>query len=171
MNTAIVVWGSVSPSLERIHMRAIRIVCKLPMSTPADEIRKLRQWNPLSLYYIKKLLVLTYQSYHSLNTEDLNILISKAKTNYSLRNSLNLEVPRPRSEIGRSSFKHRAVLGWNLLLHHVKQCANLTSFKIGLKTNKHPLNSINFARGELKVRLLFLWTIETPLFIRSGAIL
>ena len=69
----IVVWGSVSPSLmediERIHMRAIRIVCKLPMSTPADEIRKLRQWNPISLYYIKRLLVQTYQSYHSLNTE------------------------------------------------------------------------------------------------------
>ena len=81
--------------IERVHMRAIRIVCKLPMSTPADEIRKLRQWNPIFLYYIKRLLVLTHQSYHSLNKEDLNILISKAKTNYSLRNSLNLEVPRP----------------------------------------------------------------------------
>ena len=86
--------------IERIHMRAIRIVCKLPMTTPADEIRNLRQWNPISLYYVKRLLVLTYQSYHSLNTEELNISISKAKTNYSLRNPLNLEVPRPRSEIG-----------------------------------------------------------------------
>ena len=75
----IVVWGSASPSLmediQRIHMKAIRIVCKLPMTTPADEIKKLRQWNPISLYYVKRLLVLTYQSYHSLNTEDLNILI------------------------------------------------------------------------------------------------
>ena len=65
--------------IERIHMRAIRIVCKLPMSTPADEIRKLRQRDPISLYYIKRLLVLTYQSYHSLSAEDLNVLISKAK--------------------------------------------------------------------------------------------
>ena len=43
----IVVWGFVSLSLmgdiERIHIRAIRIVCKLPMATPADEIRKLRK--------------------------------------------------------------------------------------------------------------------------------
>ena len=142
----IVVWGSVSPSLmediERIHMRAIRIVCKLPMTAPADEIRKLRQWNPISLYYVKRLLVLTFQSYHSLNN-----FISKAKTNYSLRNSLNLEVPRRRSEIGRSSFKHRAALAWNLLPHHVKECANLRSFKIGLKVNMHLLNSVNFARG------------------------
>ena len=91
----IVVWGSVSPSLmediERIHLRAIRIVCKLPMTTSADEIKKLRQWNPISLYYVKRLLVLTYQSYHSLSTEDLNILISKVRINYRLRNSLNVE--------------------------------------------------------------------------------
>ena len=139
--------------IERIHMRAIRVVCKLPMTTSTDEIKKLRQWNPISLYYVKRLLVLTYQSYHSLNTEDLNILISKVKTNYSLRNSLNLEVPRPRSEIGRSSFKHRAALAWNLLPHHVKECANLRSFKIGLKANKHLLNGINFARGSCCVSM------------------
>ena len=51
--------------IKRVHMRAIRIVCKLPMTTLADEIRKLRQWNPISLCYVKRLLVLTYQSYHN----------------------------------------------------------------------------------------------------------
>ena len=51
----IAVWGlSVSPSfmedIERIHMRAIiTIVCKLPMTTSADEIKNLRQWNPTFL--------------------------------------------------------------------------------------------------------------------------
>ena len=89
---------------------------------------------------------MTYQSYHGSNTEELNILISKAKPNYSLKNFLNIEVPRPRSEIGRSSFKHRAALAWNLLLHHVKDCAILRSFKIKLNAKKHLLNSINFAR-------------------------
>ena len=64
----------------------------------------------LCISFNKRMLVLTYQCYHSLNPADLNILISKAKINYSLRNSLNLEVPRPRSEIGLSSFKHRAAL-------------------------------------------------------------
>lgn len=103
--------------------------------------------NPCGPGLFKRLLVLTYQSYHSLNTEDLNILISKAKTNYSLRNSLNLEAPRPRSEIGRSSLTHRAALVWNLLPHHVKECANLRLFKIKLKANKHLLHSINFAKA------------------------
>ena len=79
---------------------------------------------------------------------EMEMLITiKAKTKYSLRNSQNLEVPRPRSEIGRSSFKHRAALAWNLLPHHVKEYVNLRSFKTGLNANKHLLNSINFARG------------------------
>ena len=80
---------------------------------------------------------MTYQSYHGSDTEELNILISKAKPKYSLRSSLNIEVPRPRSEIGRSSYKHRAALAWNLLPHHVKDCADLRSFNgLGLmRTN------------------------------------
>ena len=52
------------------------------------------------------------------------------------------EVPRPRYEIGRSSFKHRAALAWNILPHHIKECAKLRSFKIGLNVNKYLLNSI-----------------------------
>ena len=134
-------------------MRALKIVYKLLMTTPIDEIEKLRQQNPISLYYVKRLLVVTYQSYHGSNTEELNILLSKAKPNYSLRNSLNIEVPRPRFEIGRSSFKHGATLAWNLLPHHVKNCANLRSFKIWISANKHLLNSINFARGSCCVSM------------------
>ena len=88
---------------------------------------------------------MTYQSYHGSNTEELNILISKEKPNYSLRNSLNIEVPRPRSEIGRSSFKHRAALVWNLLCI-ISKTAILRSFKIKLNAKKYLLNSINFAR-------------------------
>ena len=80
-------------------MRALTIFYKLPMTTPINEIKKLRQQNPIYLYYVKRLLVVTYQSYHGSNTKELNILISKAKANYSLRNSLKIEVPRPRSEI------------------------------------------------------------------------
>lgn len=117
----VVVWGSASPSLmediERIHMRAFKIVYELPMTTPTPEIKKLRQWNPISSYYVKRLRVVTYQIYHCSNTDELNILISKAKPNYGLRNSLDIEVPRPRSEIGKSSFKHRAALTWSLLPH------------------------------------------------------
>ena len=95
------------------------------------------------------LVVVTYRSYYGSNTGELNILISKAKHNYSLRNSLNIEVPRPRSEIGRSSFNHWATLVLNLLPHHVKDCENSRTFKIGLNANKHVLNSINLYLAHL----------------------
>ena len=82
-----IVWGSVSSELrehiERIQRRALKIVYKLPMTTPTDEIKKLRQWNRTSSYYVKMPVVVTYRSYHGSNTEELNILISKAKPNYS----------------------------------------------------------------------------------------
>ena len=81
----IVAWGSVSSALMqdivRIHMRTLKIVYELPMTNPTDEIKKLRQWNPISSYYVKRLLVVTYQSYHGSNTEEMTILISKAKPN------------------------------------------------------------------------------------------
>ena len=122
--------------------------------------------DPIFSYYVKRLLVVTYQSYHGSDTEELYILISKAKPNYILRNSLNIEVPRPRSEIGRSSYKHGAALAWNLFPHHVKDCANLRSFKIGLNANKHPLNCINFARGSCGVSIKkFIFYIFRYLFI------
>ena len=49
--------------------------------------------DPIFSYYVKRLLVVTYQSYHGSDTEELYILISKAKPNYILRNSLHIEVP------------------------------------------------------------------------------
>ena len=132
----IVVWAlssALTEGIESIHMRAWKIVYKLPMTTPTDEIKKLRQWNPISSCYVKRLWP----------TNPIMIQIQRnwlfqylRQINYSLRNSLNIEVPRPRSEIGRSSFKHRAALAWNLLPHYVKDCANLRSFKMGLmRTN------------------------------------
>ena len=38
----------------------------------------------------------------------------------------SLEVPRPRSEVGRFTFKHRAAFTWNLLVNHGKN-SNLLS--------------------------------------------
>ena len=100
----IVVWGSVSLELrediERIHMRALKIVYKLPMTTPTDEIKKLRQWNPISSYYVKMPVVVTCQDQ-------------------------DLKSAGPLLNTGK------------LLRHHVKDCANLRSFKIGLSANKH----------------------------------
>ena len=42
--------------------------------------------------------------------QPLNDSIVKAETTYDFRRLLNVEVHRPKTEVGRTSFKHRAAL-------------------------------------------------------------
>ena len=44
------------------------------------------------------------------SVEPLNDLIVKPVTTYNFRKSLNVEVFRPRTAVGRSSFQHRVAL-------------------------------------------------------------
>ena len=85
--------------------------------------------------------------------EPLNDLITKPETTYNFRKSLNVEVHRPRTEVGRSSFKHtcRAALSWNLLPGDIKNCSNLTSFKRKLRENKSILKSISFTKASCSI--------------------
>ena len=146
----IVVWGSCSPSLmndiERIHIKAARIIHNLQRNVNIDDLKKLRGWNPISYSYTNRLLVLAHKSYYGTNIKPLNNLIEKANTNYNLRKSFNIKVSRPRTETGRLTFKHRAALAWNFLPDHIKGCSDLPSYKIKLKRNKNILNSITYTK-------------------------
>ena len=109
--------------LYRIHLRATRIIYNLPHNICSDDIMSAPHWNFIVLFYIKRLLVITYNIYHGNSIEPLNDLITKPETTHNLRKSLNVQVYRPRTEVGRSSFKHRAALSWNLLPDDIKNCS------------------------------------------------
>lgn len=151
----IVVWGSCSSTLtddiDRIHLRATRIIYNLPHSIHSDDIMNAPHWNSIVSFYIRRLLVITYNIYHGNSIEPLNDLIVKSETPYDLRKSLKVKVHRPRTEMGRSSFKFRAALSWYLLPEDVKNCSNLTSFKRKLRENKRILKSIRFAKASCSV--------------------
>ena len=110
----IAVWGSCSSALlediDRIHLRATRIINNLPPHIHSDHIRNAPYWNSIVLFYIKRLLVITYNIYYGNSIDPLNDLLVKPEATYNFRKSLNVEVDRPRTEVGRSSFKHRAAL-------------------------------------------------------------
>ena len=147
----IAVWGSCSSALlediDRIHLRATRIINNLPPYIHSDHIRNAPYWNSIVLFYIKRLLVITYNIYYGKSIDPLNDLLVKPETTYNFRKSLNVDVDRPRTEVGRSSFKHRAALSWNLLPNDIKSCPNLGSFKNKLKANKSLLKSISFMKA------------------------
>ena len=147
----IAIWGSCSSALlddiDRIHLRATRIINNLPQYIHSDHITNAPHWNPILSFYIKRLLVITYNIYYGNSIEPLNNLLVKPKTTYNFRKSFNVEVDRPRTEVGRSSLKHRAALSWNLLPDDIKTCYNLDSFKKKLKANKNLLKSISFTKA------------------------
>ena len=115
----VVVWGSCSSALiddiDQIHLRATRIIYSLPQNIHGDDIMNAPNWNSTCIYYIKRLLVIIYNIYHGNSIEPLNDLTVKAETTYNFRKPLNVEVQRPRTEVGRSSFKDKAALSWLLL--------------------------------------------------------
>ena len=42
---------------------------------------------------------------------------------------MNIEFPSPNSEIGRLTFRHRAAIAGNSLLHSIKKSSSLECFK------------------------------------------
>ena len=57
---------------------------------------------------------------------------------------LTMEIPRPRTEIGRNSVKYRGPLIWNLLTTETRACKTKDTFKTKLKECK--LDKISFQR-------------------------
>ena len=79
-----------------------------------------------------------------------------SKSSCNFEKSANIEVPRPRTEIGRSSFMHRAALFWNLLPNSFKNSPSLGSFDNSVRVNKNLLNSISFEKTCCSVSFKFI---------------
>ena len=67
-----------------------------------------------------------------------------------LMNGLKLYVQRPRSDLLRSSFSHRASLLWNNLLMYLKSKPNVVSFKSALEAKSDILDNI-----KIKIALIY----------------
>ena len=103
------------------------------------------------LSYIKRLLAISFNNYNDTCIDPLRELIVKSRVNYNFRQSANIEVPRLTTEIGQSSFMHRAALCWNLLPNSCKHSSTLGYFKKFLKENKNLLNTISFDKASCSV--------------------
>ena len=81
----------------------------------------------------KKRACLTHEAYYERCPEVTNKLIEKHTTNRSLRGDMKIEVPRCKTNFGRSSFRHRSSVIWNALPKDVKKYENYMIFKKHLK--------------------------------------
>ena len=113
----IVIWGS-GPKLkdlEMIHIRAARLIHKLPTSFKDSDILSKVGWMPIEYFYKFRILTITYNAYYNLGLREINSLVTKNSNSYNLRKSLNVALNRPKTELGRRSFVHRSATAWNAL--------------------------------------------------------
>ena len=150
MYVCMAVWGSCSDylmkDLELIHLRAARLIHKLPRDMEDETVLINASWMPLKYFYCSRILNITHRAFYDLELGDINSLIVKNASSYSLRKPLNVVVSRPRTEQGRRSFKHRAAIAWNSLPDTIKQLENPHSFKRKLKSIKTYARDISFQK-------------------------
>ena len=128
----IAVWGSCSDYLMK-DLEQIHLIHKPPRDWEDETVLINANWMPLK-YFCSRILNITHRAFYNIHSDDINSLVVKNVCSYSLRKSLNVVVSRPRTEQGRRSFKHRAVIAWNSLHDSIKQLENLISFKRTIKS-------------------------------------
>ena len=115
--------------LELIHLRAARLIHKLPRDMEDETVLINANWMPLKYFYCSRILNITHRAFYNIELDDVNRLVAKNASSYSLRKSLNIVVSRPQTEQGQRSFKHRAAIAWNSLPDSIRQLENPLSFK------------------------------------------
>lgn len=133
--------------LEMIHIRAARLIHKIPNSFGDNDVLSKVGWMPLEYFYKLRILTITYNAYYNLGLREINCLVTKNSNSYNLRKSLNVVLNRPKTELGRRSFAHRSAVAWNALPDNVKDSPNLSIFKYNLKQSKQTVMNINFEKG------------------------
>ena len=142
------VWGKCSPiifkDLEDTHVRAARIIHKIPETVPDHWVLDNVNWKNTFYLYKRRIACITFQAYYELSPEPINELIQKSTLQRSLRDTMKPFVNRPKTEIGGASFMHRCAQVWNSLLTNLKNKPSSHSFKKELARQSHLINRITF---------------------------
>ena len=117
----IAVWGSCSLSLfndlEHLHIKAAKLIHKLPSGSPDCDALKRAKWKPLS-----------------------------NETSYKLRRSNDFSLVRYHSELGRNSIRYRGPIVWISIPKFIRNVTSLRLFKEKLKLASKTLDQIQFEK-------------------------
>ena len=148
----IAIWGSCSPStfneLEHLHLKAAKLIHKLPSETPDSDVLDLVKWKSLSYLYKRRLASIMYQVYHNTLPDQLTALFEtrNSDNNYNLRRSITFSHIRYNSNLGRISVRYRGPIVWNLIPKAIKDASSLQLFKLKLRQASRILDHIQFEK-------------------------
>ena len=132
-----VVWGSCGKSLfdelEKIHVRAAKIIYGLDWYTPSDQVLAQSKWPTVKNLYEHNLFMLAHDCFYNFLPVPIMKLFTKYECNYNLRRKLTFLLPKPNTEVLRKSTCYKAVSLWNSLDNYTRAISSKSLFKNSLK--------------------------------------
>ena len=129
----ILIWGSVEKTifdnLERIHIRAARIIYHYTWDKPSKEVQSQTNWRPLKLFYNLKLLKLVFNHYHNLSPIMLQNLFEKREQVYNFRTTNCLNLPKCRTDYMQKSVVYQGGILWNSLENSARTLDSYVALK------------------------------------------
>ena len=124
------IWGNCSiplfSKLERYHLRAARIIYKLPDTVKDYDILTHIKWQDMGYIYKRRIDVEMYKN-------NLESRIGHLFNIINTRKGKTLEVKRMKTEIGRNSLGIGGPVVWNTLDRELRQSKTIETFKRNLK--------------------------------------
>ena len=94
----IAIWGSCNDnmmqSLEKIHIRAARFICRLKKNIPNSDVLEKCKWKPLSYYYKKRLACIAHSIYYESAPRPLLDIMVKKHNTRNTRNNIAFGIPK-----------------------------------------------------------------------------
>ena len=129
----LMIWSSYGKILmdevEKIHVRAAKVIHQLDWSTPSDQVLTKANWNTIRDRNSKRLLCFAYKCYYGCVPEQLQSFVRKNNYTYDFRRKLSLALPMPKSGYVRNSMSYRAANLWNSLTNEYRALNNIVRFK------------------------------------------
>ena len=146
----IAIWGSCNDnmmqSLEKIHIRAARFICRIKKNIPNSDVLEKCKWKPLSYYYKKRLACIAHDIYYEVAPRPLLDIMVKKYNTRNTRNSIAFEIPKFKTLNYKHSFVYRAISVWNNLPTLLKQKTS-TEFKNHINKDQNALNNIILSKN------------------------
>ena len=124
--------------LQKVLNAAARVTCLIPKFAHITLVLRELHWLPVKFRVEFKIALLVFKTLNGLAPQYLSeLLVVKPRTRYSLRSDSEtlLVIPKvTRKTFGDRAFFHAGPTVWNALPSSLRNCRNIDSFKVQLKT-------------------------------------
>jgi hypothetical protein len=155
-----IVWSNCTQGeaekLELVQLKAARAVCGAKKGTSHRELYEEIKWETLKDRRERQCLIMLFKMKHRLTPETLSNLLPQQRadrTEYSIRNSDRITIPRTKSTQYQTSFLPATITKWNKLPAEIRQATSLEQFKESIipKIEKPPKYYNEGSRREQKL--------------------